>query len=278
MSFREMRDSETWTPFGAGPTTEGLEQGQSPSGGDYITLTPHLQDPANIRMSFYARIVSQGPEGEPDFEDARYWVKEVRLKDDDDRLTFFNEDDEVEGRLHVEAVNLAELRQASRGNETHEKGFGDGPADDALVVHVFALIQPDGTPRYMFSEGGGGTITQEAVIVEVRDDLLICTAWPVPQEPILFAVAKPWLLRRNPWHQGPDRLGITYEYDPDDSQIRIASRDGVTETQIVTPLWVPDDVIKVKGPYVGELLEDENGDPVLWYDENNDGRFWAEEG
>lgn len=131
----------------------------SSTAGQQISIEPEDLDPAFVRQNFTARIVAGGPNEEPDFPDARYWIREVRLVEHDpegeDRARWFNEDEYPDAdRVWTDAVNLSEVKQANRGQETH-RFAPPSDADDGMIVQVHAALQPNDRIRYYFATGSG---------------------------------------------------------------------------------------------------------------------------
>ena len=91
-------------------------------------------------------------------------------------------------------------------------------------------------------------------------------------------VAKPWKLRRTPFH-GQTINGITYSYTGIDQ--RTATRGSDEETQVIVPAYYAggdyhDELRCIKGQIGGTGVE-VNDEDVLWSDLNVDGRAWAQE-
>lgn len=144
-----------------------------------IRLAHEVVDPINIRESFLGLIVDEGPEddkGEPqeDFEDSRYWVKEVVHATPPDTpiidamglAILANEypdpnDPPAIGRpiRYVVATNLSE-RQISLGKEEpgRHRDVPEEPADEThalaaetcVIVRVFLMYDLDRLPRWYF--------------------------------------------------------------------------------------------------------------------------------
>ena len=103
-----------------------------------ITMLPELVNPGHIRQAFLGKIVTQGPEDEPDFEDCRYWVREVVHDNPSenpgpwDRMNLI-----PEGNRWVAAHNLAEYNANSPDDDSHSLVFGDTP-----LVWVQLTVDP----------------------------------------------------------------------------------------------------------------------------------------
>lgn len=129
------------------------------------------------QVSFVGQIVPHGPEGEgqPDYEDSRYWVREIWESSPDDHP--FNEspnwlidpneglDPENNNPIRwVTAHNLAEINPADPAAENHEVAATS--LDDGRLVKVDRILSQDGTPRFLFNAPTGGGGVAFAVIVE----------------------------------------------------------------------------------------------------------------
>lgn len=108
-------------------------------------------------------------------------------------------------------------------------------------------------------------------------DYLICRTWNGSDSGnVLIEVAKPYLLRRTPFH-GQSRLGIAYQYTS--PVTRTATRDATTESQVVNPSFANGDVIYAELPIGGGTgVIAESGKAIRWLDKNLDARAWAKVG
>lgn len=112
-------------------------------------------------------------------------------------------------------------------------------------------------------------------IKSVGADHLVCRTWDGTTEGTLdLLVAKPYLLRRTPF-DGQTRDGITYTYSSDIA--READDGSTTETQVVVPSWVADDIIYATREVQGGVEAEGGGEELFWVDDNRDGRAWAKE-
>tara|TARA_Y100000310_G_scaffold344800_1_gene459602 strand:+ start:1957 stop:2772 length:816 start_codon:yes stop_codon:yes gene_type:complete len=105
------------------------------------------------KQYFLAKITSAGPEGESDYTDARYWIREVVCSsaDDDSRSkpTFVYPEKPSTTNLSqwlqvarwLTAINLNEFSSDAHNLST----------DDTTFVAVYYKIDQDGIPRYYFS-------------------------------------------------------------------------------------------------------------------------------
>lgn len=82
-------------------------------------------------------------------------------------------------------------------------------------------------------------------------------------------VAKPFLLRRAPF-DGLTHNGINYVYTTDVERVA-----DTTETQVVTPPFVVDDIIYAQVVYNGPVLDIDASVATFWLDVNVDARAWA---
>ena len=224
-------------------------------------------------------IVDRGPDDEPDYTDERYWVRVAYVE---------AESSELDARISVTEFDAEDLRGAILTvSNLAELGSGShGLRPGTPVVFGVFVDRSEPRRRRFWMSSSGGTSVAEARVLAVNDNTLSCVMWPLPDEgePVMVEAAKPWLLRRNPWHRG-ERGGITYRYDRNDSQRREATLDDEIEIQELLPRYLigggtvedPGDLIKIATPFDGEILDGVNGDPVYWFDLNNDGRYWAED-
>jgi len=101
----------------------------------------------------------------------------------------------------------------------------------------------------------------------------------------LTHVAKPYLLRRTPFH-GKTRDGIEYSYTATTKRTAKKTVAGnpptvTTESQIIVPKYVKGDVVYAMGRIFGpkdEFRSSTTGTEVVqtrWLDLNVDGRYWA---
>ena len=142
----------------------GMEVG-SGSSGSLLRTEPFSFESNLSRESFWARIVNKGPNGEEDYEDARYWVREVWLIANlDDRAEWVTEprSDPPSQRRWVTATNVQEVYQLDHEAESHalEVSASDDPNIGALIQVGVDLEPPkshNGLPRsawkarYLFS-------------------------------------------------------------------------------------------------------------------------------
>lgn len=105
-------------------------------------------------------------------------------------------------------------------------------------------------------------------------DHLVCRKWDGTTEGTVdINVAKPWFLRRTPF-DGQTRAGVTYTYT---SHVQRTADDGSgTETQVINPSFVLNDVIYVVRDIEGGTDVTEGGEPVVWLAEYA-GRAWAKQ-
>lgn len=139
-----------------------------------VRLAHEVKDPLNIRESFLGLIVEEGPDGEDDFEDSRYWVQEVvHATPADTPITdvmglaiLANEypdpsDPPAIGRIirHVVATNLSERKislgkeEPGRRREEPEEPEAESHAlvsETCVIVHVWLKYDVDRLPRWYF--------------------------------------------------------------------------------------------------------------------------------
>jgi hypothetical protein len=116
-----------------------------------------------------------------------------------------------------------------------------------------------------------GAVLQVNVVEQGGDWLKVLTWNGADEGTDLIYVAKPYLLRRSraTWY------GITYTYTTDSE--RTATKGVDTETQVIVPAYVADDVLYIVRPYGGTDTVDDDDQPIVWLDLNVDGRAWAKE-
>lgn len=103
----------------------------------------------------------------------------------------------------------------------------------------------------------------------MEDDHVVCRTWDGTNEGETdVKVAKPYLLRSSV----TSRDGITYTYT--DAENRTADNGSATETQVIVPSYVADDLIFAARVARGVDVSVEDV-PLLWLDLNVDGRAWA---
>lgn len=165
--------------FDAADRSYQVEVGQGLTG----TATEHgiLISPQAVRSyafgegrlggdAFLAKLVFSGPEDEPDYDDARYWVLELFEGGEnshvDDRLSLEEmiqdpENEDVYPTRQFTATNLAEWRADPNAVESHALG-----TDGSAIVRVHMVLSPDGTSHFYFRER-----TPDTGAVIVRDIL-----------------------------------------------------------------------------------------------------------
>ena len=91
-------------------------------------------------------------------------------------------------------------------------------------------------------------------------------------------IAKPYLLRQTTY-DGQERDGISYVSTRRDK--RTATRGGTdpsdAEQQIVVPAYLLDDLVYATAHVKGGVDVSVDGAPLVWLDDNRDGRAWAAE-
>ncbi len=143
----------------------------------HIGLTRAIVDPKGIRQWFIGKVVDAGPNGEPDWDGAHYWVREMRESTSDDteihavptfRLLqdIFDDlypGDESSPPRWVGALNLGERNPDDPESESHTLVFGSTP-----LVRVIELHSSDGTPRWYFDRGAAAG-TRFGVVRDIPD-------------------------------------------------------------------------------------------------------------
>lgn len=167
-------------PWNIGETRPSMGLSSSSYGGvRSLALDPLFNNPRLIRQSLVGVIVSEGPEGEADYTDARYWVREViehsggkteedtRKRPKWKRLADFGDPEEPFPAKWITAYNLTEgsINPGSNAeDETHDLAVGG-----VTLVHVFAVESPARTLHHYFvsgGKGGGGENTAFAVVTK----------------------------------------------------------------------------------------------------------------
>lgn len=123
--------------------------------------------------------------------------------------------------------------------------------------------------------GVQGAIVAQFVVASVGDDHLVCRTWDGSnQGDADVLVAKPWLLRKTPFH-GLTLNGKTYIYDS--GTARNVDDGNEDEDQVIIPSYTDPSgavIYAVRGVVGGTGVVVES-DPVVWLDLNVDGRAWA---
>lgn len=237
-----------------------------------------------VGEGFIAKIVDHGPDGQDDYEDARYWVQELFETSPPgttihDRMVLDNEvviASEYPVRYFT-ATNLAEY--------VGEEGGSHGLATDgSVVVDVsMAISESDGAAKFHFTHGGQATGTIEPFrIMFVREDWVYATRLRTGEDDV--KVAKPYSLRRTPWSGTTVRIVylnilVTYAYDPmlitSDKRTATIQATGEEFTEIVIPQYRPGTGEIMLAAHVGlDPMISPEWD-VQWADLNVAGRAWA---
>jgi hypothetical protein len=247
-----------------------------------IHILSQIQDPYAeweeelSKGGFLAEILDHGPNDEEDYEDARYWVRElVETSAADTAVTeplSLSNDALIASEYpvrYVTATNLAEL-----GPDTH--GL---TVDDTTIVRVSMLRSADGTARFYFERGSGAGLVEDWFDYDrMGRDHIVCTRISTGER--FVNVAKPNELRVTPWDnhgqfQRHVDAFVIYAYpdlqNPDTRQARILG--GETVVEVVAPIYD-------RGPYgmiwavrIGEERTGVSG--AEWLDRNLAGRVWA---
>lgn len=177
--------------------------------------------------------------------------------------------------------NVRELLRITKRQDSELRRLSSGVTDLRLA------------PNFKEGGGGGPTNIRQMRVKEVGEDKLTCIAWagavlggsldePDPTDSLdghfEVPVAKPWRLRRTPFHgrtvvipleYSPFRMTVLYNYLGASARSAINTASGAVEKQYIVPRYVAGDVI-----YVGTA--DATGlDGVNLIDINADGRAWS---
>lgn len=121
----------------------------------------------------------------------------------------------------------------------------------------------------------GGAKVAQFIVKSVGDDHLVCRTWDgVNEGETDVMIAKPWLLRKTPFH-GLTLNGKTYSYDS--GTARNVDDGNEDEDQVIIPSYTDPSgavIYAVRGVVGGTGVVVES-DPVVWLDLNVDGRAWA---
>lgn len=121
--------------------------------------------------------------------------------------------------------------------------------------------------------------TKQFKVVSLDTDVIICNTFDgVQQGTDDIKVAMPFLLRKTPF-DGFSRDGISYVYKTFNS--RTASRGSDEEEQVIVDSYFLGDVIyATRGIFGGTAVyldAPTNTIPIVWLDDNRDGRYWAQD-
>lgn len=122
-------------------------------------------------------------------------------------------------------------------------------------------------------------------IVEEKADYLICKQYDfktLRAGTVSFNVAKPWFLRKAPFHSDDasiTRDGFAYEYDAENPSKRTRTNTSTDETAVetVSPTYVAGDIVLgiKRGRDIG--LTDDRSTAIEWEETNATGRVWQED-
>lgn len=120
----------------------------------------------------------------------------------------------------------------------------------------------------------GGPMGMLVRVKSVQDDYLVCRAWDGVTEGVSdLLVAKPYLLRRTPFH-GKTVNGLTYSF-VSATQVSVTSGT-TTETWVITRPYSENDLLFVAP--AGSTGVNYGTVAVTLFDLNADGRAWAQQG
>lgn len=178
------------------------------------------------------------------------------------------------------AINSGEILYPLMGEETTGLlGNKASGTNDVINIPIGRALQGEDTDTELilvnlWSSGSENSLCQFKVLSD-EGDYLLCRLWDgTDMGEKVFKVAKPYLIRRTPF-DGDVRDDITYTYD-DNSHRTGEDNDGNTEDEEITPSYVEGDIIYASKPFNGTDVFDDEDEEVLWLDENNDGRQWAQ--
>lgn len=152
---------------------------------------------------------------------------------------------------------------------------------DRLVSVVGGKLQQTTTGRVLTIDRNAGGVSAEGVALQMfrvksitetdEGDYVTCRTWDGTNEGATdIPVAKPYKLRKSPWHNGSaiiDGVNVSYIYSTNVK--RTASvPSGYSEVQVVVPRYLVNDVIFAAETETGVT-------DASWLDINADGRAWA---
>ena len=147
---------------------------------------------------------------------------------------------------------------------------------DQVFSGTYCFVDSSGV-HHRSPPGAGESLT--AQVVAAQNDYLECKIYDEVSATagVTIFVAKPWMLRRTPFHGATitylNGQSITYTYV---SQRERTANDGATsETQVMTPDYYVGEVIDVIEKRTNVALPD--GSKATLQDRNTCGRFWAQE-
>jgi hypothetical protein len=139
-------------------------------------------------------------------------------------------------------------------------------ADPTIAWAVARLGVPATSQRFRIKDGGH-------LFEYGQYDIIMCNAVDEQGNPgeLDTPVAVPWWFRRSVWN-GRTRSSVTYSYVSNQWQIRTATRGGASQSQKITPYYIPGDELLAVAAETGAVY---NGDAVMWQDINDSGRVWG---
>lgn len=147
-----------------------------------------------------------------------------------------------------------------------------------VLVDFVTLAARGVVPVQQLTAGKASTVpkTAQFKIAQIFDNYLRCNSFDgiATGEADIF-VARPSLLRGSV----ESHNGVTFTAYTSNSTSRTATKGSDTETQVIVPAYVKDDVIFASNNIVGgtTVTRTESGATidVFWQDLNVDGRMWA---
>ena len=123
--------------------------------------------------------------------------------------------------------------------------------------------------------GAGGVSVSRYRFKSMSADYMICHTWNGTTEGTEdVKIAKSSKLRFSITDETVDGLAITYSSYSTSAQTRIATATGITETQIIVPRFLVDDIIFVVTTSTG-VFKDVPPVEITLLDLNIDGRAWS---
>lgn len=165
--------------------------------------------------------------------------------------------------------------KASQGLDTWRKGEKLGHDKLNQVVRAVNRMLGADTPEQVDPKTRSHLAIQQFKVKTIYANVLGCMTWDGTTEgTVEIYVAKPFLLRQSPF-DGLTHNGISYAYSS--PSLRTATRGANSETQIIIPVYVVDDIIYGLSSIVGGTATNVSGVPVQYLDLNVDGRAWAKQ-
>lgn len=121
-----------------------------------------------------------------------------------------------------------------------------------------------------------GQITKQFKVIELKQDYVNCHEYVNGVEgTVTVKLALPYMLRRTPFDGTPARNELTYVYSENNKRVA-KNADDEEEPQIIIYNFIEGDIVEASRCIQTDVV-DENDDPVVWFLENRDSRFWMED-